>query len=129
MEDIIYKISEFLKLQSSLAKLRTLKTMDQMSQQQEALYNKILDTIERLRNTLTMHDTRIGEITENINRVYAGNIYIEGIINENTNINIGAACKKITNAKARVHFYLTEGEIAESEFVMVPEIKKVLETG
>jgi uncharacterized protein (DUF342 family) len=128
-EDIVYKISEFLKLQSSLMKLRALKTMNQMSQQQELLYNKILDNIERLRNTLTMHDTRIGEITENINRVYAGNIYIEGIINENTNINIGAVSKKITNAKARVHFFLNEGEIAESEFLMVPEIKKVLESG
>lgn len=127
-EDIVYKISEFLKLQSSLAKLRALKTMNQMSQQQEALYNKILDTIERLRNTLTMHDTRIGEITENINRVYAGNIYIEGIINENTNINIGVVSKKITSAKARVHFFLNEGEIAESEFAMVPDIKKALES-
>jgi len=127
-EDIVYKISEFLKLQSSLSKLRTLKTMNQMSQQQEALYNKILDTIEKLRNTLTTYDTRIGEITENINRVYAGNIYIEGIINENTNINIGVVSKKITSAKARVHFFLNEGEIGESEFAMVPDIKKVLES-
>lgn len=125
-EEIVYKISEFLKLQSSLAKLRALKILDQMSQQQEALYNKILDSIERFRNILTRHDTRIGEITQNINKVYAGNIYIEGIVNDNTNVTIGTATKKITNAKARVHFFLKDNEIVESEFVMVPEIKKVL---
>lgn len=127
-DEIIRKVDDFLKLQSSLSKLRTLKAMGQMNQQQENLYNKILDTIERIGATLAQHESQIMDITEKINKTYAGNIYIEGIINEGTSVDIGPSSRKITHARATVHFSLQEKEIVESEFVMIPEIRKFLES-
>lgn len=128
-EDIAEKIEDLLKLQSSLSKLRVLKATSELSRQQEMLYNKILDTIETLRLTLTQQNAKIMEIVEKIHKTYQGNIYIEGTVHERTNIYIGMASKIITGAQNGVHFYLKEGQITEAEFALVSDVKKVLESG
>lgn len=128
MSDIVERISDFLKLQSSLSKLRVLKQTSELNHQQETLYNKILDTIDKIRTTLGAYETQIGELTEKIEKTYAGNIYIDGIINEHTNIHIGLSTRKITSPMTRVHFFLNEGNIMDAEFMLAPEVKQFLES-
>jgi uncharacterized protein len=127
-EDIIEKIGDFLKLQTSTVKLRTLKAQGQLSQAQEKLYEKILSAVETIRQQLHSKDERLRELTDKINTVYAGNIYVEGTANEGTKIIIGSANRDIHSPRVKVQFSLKEGEIAESEFVMLPEIKDHLES-
>lgn len=127
-DEILRKVEDFLKLQSSLSKIRTLKAMGQLNQQQDNLYNKILDTIEVIKATLAQHESQILDISEKIDKTYAGNIYVEGIMNEGTTIHIGPASRKITHARATVHFSLQDKEMVESEFVMIPEVRKFLES-
>jgi uncharacterized protein len=127
-DDITTKLNDFLKLQSSLSKLRILKQTSELNHQQETLYNKILDTIDKMRSTLGIFETQISELNEKITKTYAGNIYIDGIINERTNVHIGMTTRKITKPMARVHFFLKDNEIIDAEFVMAPEVKKFLES-
>jgi len=73
-------------------------------------------------------DERIHEITERINTVFSGNIYIDGIINAGTRIMLGKATREITESHIKTQFSLDNFEITESEFVMPPEIKEYLES-
>jgi uncharacterized protein (DUF342 family) len=128
LSDIVERINDFLKLQSSLAKLRALKQTSELNHQQETLYTKILDTIDKLRTTLGVYEAQISELTEKIEKTYAGNIYIEGVINEHTNIHIGMSTRKITSPMNRVHFFLNGGDIVDAEFMLAPEVKQFLES-
>ena len=127
-QEIIEKIGDFLKLQASTIKLRTLKAQGQLSPAQEQLYEKILSAVETIRSQLYSRDERIREITDRINTAHAGNIYVEGTANEATRISIGNVARDIHSPRVKVQFSLKEGEIAETEFVMLPEIKKQLES-
>ncbi len=127
-DDIIEKIGDFLKFQASIAKLRTIKGQGKLSPPQQHLYEKILSAVDTIRVTLVQKDMRFREITNRINTIFAGNIYIEGTANEGTKIMIGKATTDIQQLKRQVQFSLKEGAIAESEFVMLPEIKEYLES-
>lgn len=126
-EEIEEKSQDFLKLQSSLSKLRVMKTTSELTRQQEMLYEKILEAMETLRKTLTQQNSKIQEITEKIERTYQGNIYVEGKVFDRTSLRIGMASRTITGMQERVHFYLKDGQIAEAEFTLVPDVKKILE--
>ena len=128
-EEVLERIQEFIRFQSSLAKLRVLKATSELSRQQEALYNKILDGMETLRRILKEQNAKIIEIVEKIHKTHQGNIYIEGALYDQTDINIGMTSMTITGTKSGVHFYLKDGEIKEAEFTMAPEVKKILESG
>ncbi len=128
-DEIADKIDEFQKFQSSLTKLRTLKATSELSRQQEMLYTKILDAMETLRKILTTQNAKIMEIVEKIHKTHQGNIYIEGTVYDQTDINIGLLGMTITGSKSGVHFYLKDGEIKEAEFTLAPEVKKLLESG
>ncbi len=127
-DEIIEKIGDFLKFQASIAKLRAIKGQSQLSPPQQHLYEKILSAVDTIRHTLIQKDTRFRELTDRINTIFAGNIYIEGAANEGTKIMIGKAKLEIQQMKRQVQFSLKEGSIAESEFVMLPEIKGYLES-
>ena len=90
------KIGDFLKLQASITKLRMIKAKSKLSSQQEDLNNKILNAVETIRHNITVIDARINELTEKINTVFSGNIYIDGIANEGTTIILGKATREIT---------------------------------
>ena len=126
-EEIESKTQDFLRFQASLAKLRVMKSTGELSRQQEMLYEKILGTMENIRKTLTQQNAKSLEITEKIQRTYQGNIYIEGTVHDRTSIHIGMASTTITGARSQVHFYLKDGQIADAEFILVPDVKKVLE--
>ena len=123
---VIEKIGDFLKLQASITKLRMIKATTKLSEQQENLNEKILNAIETIRHNLMASDERIHEITERINTVFSGNIYIDGIINAGTRIMLGKATREITESHMKTQFSLDNFEITESEFVMLPEIKEYL---
>jgi uncharacterized protein len=127
-EDIVEKIGDFLKLQASLLKLRVLKAKDQLSQPQLRLYEKIMSAVDTIRHQLHDKDARYQELTDKINTVFAGNIYIEGMANEGTKLAIGNASRDIHHIRRQVQFSLKDGTIEESEFVMLPEIKTFLES-
>lgn len=127
-QDLVDKIGDFLKLQSSLAKLRTMKAMGQLPRQQEDLYEKILSAIETVKHNLYSMDARIHELTNKINMVFSGNIYIDGVANEGTWIMIGNAIREVREARVKTQFSLRNNEIVETEFVMLPEIKEHLES-
>ena len=112
-----------------MAKLRVLKATSELSRQQEALYNKIIDGMGTIRRILNEQNAKIIEIVEKIHQTHQGNIYIEGTVYDQTDINIGMTSTTITGTKSGVHFYLKDGEIKESEFTMAPEVKKILESG
>jgi uncharacterized protein (DUF342 family) len=95
-DEIADKIDEFQKFQSSLTKLRTLKATSELSRQQEMLYTKILDAMETLRKILTTQNAKIMEIVEKIHKTHQGNIYIEGTVYDQTDINIGLLGMTIT---------------------------------
>ena len=128
-EEIFERIQEFIRFQSSLAKLRVLKATSELSRQQEALYNKIIEGMGTIRRILNEQNAKIIEIVEKIHQTHQGNIYIEGTVYDQTDINIGMTSTTITGTKSGVHFYLKDGEIKESEFTMAPEVKKILESG
>jgi len=128
-EEIAGKIPDFLKLQSSLSKLRVLKSTSELSRQQEMLYEKILEAMLTLRKNLSQKNALILEIAEKIHRTHQGNIYIEGTLHDRTDIHIGLANMTNKGTKAGVHFYLKDGQISEAEFVMAPDVKKLLESG
>ena len=127
-QDLVNKIGDFLKLQASLGKLRTMKAMGQLSRQQEELYEKILSALETVRHSLYAMDTRIHELTDKINMVFSGNIYIDGVANEGTWIMIGNAVREIRKPRVKTQFSLRDSEIVEAEFVLLPEIKERLES-
>lgn len=126
-QEIENKTQDFLRFQSSLAKLRVMKSTGELSRQQEMLYEKILDTMENLRKNLIHQNAKSIEITEKIRRTYQGNIYVEGTVHDRTTIHIGMASTTITGSRSKVHFYLKDGQIAEAEFTLAPDVKKVLE--
>ncbi len=126
-EDIVEKTQDFLKFQSSLSKLRAMKSTSELSRQQEMLYEKILEAMDNLRKNLIQQNAKVMEITEKIHRTYQGNIYIEGTLHDHSTIRIGMASRTITGAMSKVHLYLKDGQIADAEFMLVPEVKKVLE--
>ncbi|HPJ93063.1 MAG TPA: FapA family protein [Deltaproteobacteria bacterium] len=125
---LIEKIGDFLKLQASITKLRMIKAKTTLSSQQESLHEKILNAIETIRHHIIDTDKRIHEITEKINTVFSGNIYIDGIANAGTSIILGKATREITESRIKTQFSLDNYEITESEFVMLPEIKEYLES-
>jgi len=125
---LIEKIGDFLKLQASVTKLRMIKAKSKLSTQQENLNDKILTAITTIRQNLIDTDNRINEITEKINSVFSGNIYIEGIAQAGTRIILGKAIREITESRIKTQFSLDNYEIIESEFVMLPEIKETLES-
>jgi uncharacterized protein len=127
-DDIIEKIGDFLKLQASLLKLRALKAKDQLTQPQLRLYEKIMSAVDTIRHQLIEKDARYQELSDKINTVFAGNIYIEGACNEGTKLAIGNAMRDIHHIRRQVQFSLKEGNIEESEFVMLPDIKNFLES-
>jgi uncharacterized protein (DUF342 family) len=126
--ELIDKIGDFLKLQSSITKIRTIKAKGELSNQQKKLYEKILDAIDTVRHNAKETDSRIMELTEKITTVFSGNIYIDGIANEGTKIMIGKAARDILDSRVKTQFSLDNNEIVESEFVMLPEIKEYLES-
>jgi len=127
-QDLLERITDFLKLQASLGKLRIMKTKGALSPQQEDLYKKILDAVETVKHNLYTLDARIHELTEKINMVFSGNIYIEGIANEGARIMIGRAVRDVNESRVKTQFSLRNNEIVETEFVMLPEIKEHLES-
>ena len=127
-KEVIEKIGDFLKLQSSIAKMRIIKTQGKLSGRQNMLYNKILDAIDTTRHNIVDTDARIQELTNKINTIFSGNIYIEGIANDGTTIMIGKGTREITDSRIKTQFSLENNEIVESEFVMLPEIKEYLES-
>ena len=126
-KDLTERIGDFLKLQASLGKLRILKTKGALTKQQEVLYTKILDAIETVKHNLYSIDSRIHDLTEQINAVFSGNIYIDGVANEGTIIMIGKAVREVEESRVKTQFSLRNNEIVETEFVMLPEIKEFLE--
>ncbi len=126
-EEIAAKAVDFLKLQSSLAKLRTLRSSSDLSRQQEMLYEKILGAMETLRKVLVETNTRVAEITDRIHRTFQGNIYIEGRAHAGTTLRIGMASMVLKEAADGAHFFLKDGAVAMAAFHPLPEIKKVLE--
>ncbi|MBN2297053.1 MAG: DUF342 domain-containing protein, partial [Deltaproteobacteria bacterium] len=126
--EAIEKIGDFLKLQASITKMRAIRSQAKLSQQQNDLYDKILNAIDTIRHNINDIDARIKELTNKINTVFSGNIYIEGIANEGTMIMIGKATREITDSRVKTQFSLENNEIVESEFVMLPEIKEHLES-
>jgi uncharacterized protein (DUF342 family) len=127
-QELVERIGDFLKLSSSLGKLRIMKAKDPLSRQQEELYQKILDAMETLRHNLYAMEARIHELTEKISAVYSGNIYVDGVANEGTMIMIGKAAREVRESRMKTQFSLRNAEIVESEFVMLPEIKEYLES-
>jgi uncharacterized protein len=127
-EEIVEKIGDFLKLQASLLKLRVLKSKDQLSGPQVRLYEKIMSAVDTIRHQLHERDARYKDLSEKINTVFSGNIYIEGTVNEGTKLAIGNAGRDIHHIRRQTQFTLRDGNIEESEFVMLPEIKTFLES-
>jgi len=127
-QEVVERIGDFLKLSSSLGKLRNMKAKGSLSRQQEELYQKILDAMETLRHNLWSMDARINELTNKLNAVHSGNIYVDGVVNEGTMIMIGKAAREVREPRTKTQFSLQNGEIVESEFVMLPEIKEYLES-
>jgi len=126
-EDIFNKIKNFIKLQSSLKKLRKIQVKGSFNKQQQQLYTKILAAIDVLRSDLIETDSKIKEIIVRINTSYSGNVYIPGIIHQGTKIHIGNASKEIMQSISSKHYSLAEDEIIEAEFSMNPEISKYME--
>ncbi len=126
--EVIEKVGDFLKLQASITKMRIISSQGNLSSQQSALYQKILDAIDTIRYNINEIDARVKELTNKINTVFSGNIYIEGIANEGTTILIGKETREITDPRVKTQFSLENNEIVESEFVMLPEIKEHLES-
>ena len=126
--EVIEKVGDFLKLQASITKMRIISSQGKLSPQQSALYQKILDAIDTIRHNINEIDARVKELTNKINTVFSGNIYIEGIANEGTTILIGKETREITDPRVKTQFSLENNEIVESEFVMLPEIKEHLES-
>lgn len=127
-DGIVEKTNDFLKLQASLLKLRALRSAAQLTQPQLTLYDKIMSALDTIRHQLIARDARFVELTDRINTVFAGNIYIEGAANEGTRLMIGTASRDIHHLRRQVQFSLKDGIIEESEFVMAPEIKTFLES-
>lgn len=125
---LLEKIGDFLKLQASVTKLRMIKAKTKLSRQQEELNKKILNAIETIRHNIIDTDERIHELTDMINAVFSGNIYIDGIANVGTRIILGKATREITESRIKTQFSLDNYEIVESQFVMLPEIKEYLES-
>ncbi|HDM32154.1 MAG TPA: DUF342 domain-containing protein [Deltaproteobacteria bacterium] len=123
------RIKDFLKLKSSLLKLRKMRSAAPLGKDQEALYKKILGAIESVRSELVEQKKAIESITSRLKRVLTGHIYIAGIINEGASIMIGNARKDILTPKTSVQFHASDDEITEEEFSLPQEIKKIVEKG
>jgi len=126
IEDIYTSVKDFLKLYSSLVKLRRLKQKYDLSKDHEALYAKILSAMNRLKTHLVATDEEIGKITEKIQQVYGGFIYVEGTLYEGTTIQIGNASLHIDSPRTATQFSLMDGQLTESPYTVKPEIKTLL---
>jgi len=126
IEDIYTSVKDFLKLYTSLAKLRRLKEKYDLSKDHEALYAKILSAMNRLKTHMVATDTEIAKIEEKIRQVYGGFIYVEGTVYEGTTIQIGNASLNIDSPKVAIQFSLMDGKLTESPYTAKPEIKTVL---
>jgi len=123
---MLEKINSFLKLQASLTKLRVIKVHGMMNRDQEQLYSKILNAIDVVRNNLDETHEKIVNIVNNINADFSGNIYIEGEANEGAILLIGKAYKEIIDTRAKTQYTLDGTDIVEKDFIMLPEIQKIL---
>ncbi len=123
------RIKDFLKLKSSLLKLRKIRARGTLRKDQEALYKKILQAIKSVRSELVEKNNDIKSINERLQRVVTGHIYIAGIINEGAKIMIGNARKDILSPKTSVQFHASEDEITEEDFSLPQEVKKIVEKG
>ncbi len=125
-EEVVEKLKGFIKLQSSLVKLRAIKNGPGLNQQQGQLYEKVLSAVETTRTTLVNLDQTITEIMEKINAAYSGTVYITGIANEGTWIKIGPAVRELSTAKTAIQFSLNDDELVEKAFASTPDIKAYL---
>ncbi|MEA2102791.1 MAG: FapA family protein [Thermodesulfobacteriota bacterium] len=125
-DTVIERLKGFLKLRSSLLKLRKVRNDYELSQQQEQLYKKILAAIDSIRNELEKTDEKIQKITARIDSAYEGSIYIGGIVNEGTKIIIGHTDKAVTNIMTATHFFVSEGILIDDPFEITDEIKGYL---
>lgn len=126
IEDIYTAVKDFLKLYTSLVKLRRLKQKYDLSKEHEELYAKILSAMNRLKKHLVVTDEEIIKITEKVKQVYGGFIYIEGTVHEGTTIQIGNASMHIDTPRTATQFSLIDGLLTEAPFTTRPEIKTLL---
>jgi hypothetical protein len=126
IEDIYTAVKDFLKLYTSLVKLRRLKQKYDLSKDHEALYAKILSAMNRLKRHMVATDDEIVRISEKIKQVYGGFIYIEGTVNEATTIQIGNASLHIDSPRVATQFSLMNGQLKEEPYTAKPEIKTLL---
>lgn len=126
-EEIEAKAQDFLRLHSSLVKLRAIKATSELTRQQEMLYERILEAMDTLRRNLIQQNARVIEIDEKMNRTIQGNIYTEGRAYPGTTIRIGMASLTLACLMEGVHFHMKDGQVACGGFVLAPEVKKVLE--
>lgn len=127
-EDIENRIKDFLKLKSSLVKLRAIKTKNGLNPEQEKLYTKVLSAIESIRQQITKLDTSANDITKRFDQTFEGRIYIEGVIHEGTVIRMGSGKKDILQEKTCIQFSLSEEQIIEEELSLSSDVKTLLET-
>jgi len=126
VEDIYTSVKDFLKLYTSLVKLRRLKQKYELSKDHEALYAKILSAMNRLRTHMVATDDEVMKITDKIQQVYGGFIYVEGTVYEGTTIQIGNASLHIDTPRTATQFSLMNGQLKESPYTVKPEIKTFL---
>ncbi len=126
VEDIYTSVKDFLKLYTSLVKLRRLKQKYELSKDHEALYAKILSAMSRLKTHLSATDEEIVRIEEKIRRVYGGFIYVEGTVYDGTTIQIGNASLHVDMPRTATQFSLVDGQIMEAPYCARPEIKTLL---
>jgi hypothetical protein len=126
VEDMYTSVKDFIKLYSSLIKLRRLKEKYALSKDHETLYAKILSAMNRLKTHMLAADDEIANITEKIQRVYGGFIYVEGTVYEGTSIQIGHDTLSINSPKTATQFSLVNGKLTEAPYTVKPEIKTFL---
>jgi len=126
VEDIYTAVKDFLKLYTSLVKLRRMKQKYDLSKEHEELYAKILSAMNRLKEHLVATDEEIITVTEKIKQVYSGFIFVEGTVHEGTTIQIGNASMRIDTPRTATQFSLIDGQLTEAPFTTRPEITTLL---
>jgi len=125
--EIEEKALDFLRLHSSLVKLRAIRSSSELTRQQEMLYERILEAMESLRKTLLGKNARLIEIANKMSRAFLGNIYIEGRAYPGTTIRIGMASITLSEPADNIHYSIHDGQVVSHGFICVPEVKKILE--
>lgn len=126
VEDIYTGVKDFLKLYASLVKLRRLKQKYELCKDHEALYAKILSAMNNLKLHMISSDAEIIKISDKIQKVFGGFIYIEGTIYEGASIHIGNASLHVDTARQATQFSLHEGHLVEAPYTVKPEVATFL---